>query len=96
MSESQFDRVTVYRAHPDISFTRFGDEGLLVVPREAWQIVLNGVGARAFELLDGRRSLGQIADLVAEEYDVPVGQALADIAELLEDLQGKGAIQKQP
>ncbi len=95
MSESQFDRVTVYRAHPDISFTRFGDEGLLVVPRQAWQIVLNGVGARAFELLDGRRSLGQIAELLADEYDVAPEQALADVRELLADLAAKGAIEKQ-
>ncbi len=84
----------VYRRHPDVSFSRFGDEGLLVVPHGAWQLVLNGVGLRVLELLDGERSTGQIADVILEEFDAPSREAvLADLGELLGDLSERGALE---
>ncbi len=85
----------VYRRLPDVSFSLFGDEGLLVVPRGAWQLVLNGPGARAFDLVDGRRSIGEIADLLAGEYaDVGRDEIARDVAELLAELAERGAVER--
>ncbi|UCF66383.1 MAG: PqqD family protein [Acidobacteriota bacterium] len=83
----------VYRRHRDVSFTRFGEEGLIVVPRESWQLVVNGVGARVFELLDGVRTIAEIAAQVAEEYDASSREIINDVGELLVELSDRGAAQ---
>ncbi len=65
-----------------------------MVPHGAWQLVLNGVGLRVLELLDGERSTGQIADVILEEFDAPSREAvLADLGELLGDLSERGALE---
>ncbi len=93
MSGTTTDRI--YRRHPDVSYTRFGDEMLVVVPRLAWQLVLNGTGARVFELLDGIRSVHEIAAAIAEEYKgAAVEQIAADVNEVLTDLETKGAVER--
>lgn len=85
----------VFRKHPIASFTRFGDEGLLVVPRHNWNLVLNGAGARTFELLDGTRSVRAVAAALHAEYDAPSVEAVeADVAELVHDLVGRGALEE--
>lgn len=85
----------VLRRHPTVSFTRFGDEGLLVVPKRSWNMVLNGSGARAFELVDGVRTLNLIAETIHREYDAPtVAQVEADVAELFRDLLDRGALER--
>ncbi len=84
----------VYRRHPSVSFTRFGDEMLVVVPKLSWQLVLNGTGARIFELLDGTRTVGQIAgELGAEFAGAPVDEVARDVQEVLADLTEKGAVE---
>ena len=87
----------VYRRNPDITLTRFGEEGLLVVPRAALQAVLNGTATRVLELVDGRRSVTEIADLLAAEFEGPGRDELVrDVAEILVDLHGRGAVEPLP
>ncbi|MFN7966115.1 MAG: PqqD family protein [Acidobacteriota bacterium] len=85
----------VFRRNPTVSFTRFGEEGLLVVPKASWNMVLNGAGARAFELIDGVRTIGSVAQAIFEEFDAPsLGEVEADLAELVADLCGRGALEE--
>ncbi len=85
----------VYRRHRDASFQSFGTEMLVVVPREAWQIVLNGTGLQAMQLVDGRRSVMDIALELSKEYcGVPAEQIAADVTEMLRDLEQKGAVER--
>ncbi len=85
----------VYRRLSDVSFSLFGEEGLLVVPRGGWQLVLNGPGARAFDLVDGKRTVGEIADLLAGEYPDAAREEIArDVGELLAELADRGAVER--
>jgi hypothetical protein len=86
---------SVYRRNPEVSFTRFGDEMLVVVPKLSWQLVLNGTGARVFELLDGRASIAAIAGTIAGEFaDGPTAaEVVDDVRGVLTDLEEKGAVQ---
>ncbi|RMG45218.1 MAG: PqqD family protein [Acidobacteria bacterium] len=85
----------VYEAHPEASFTRLGDDGLVVVPRGAWNLVVNETAIRVLELLDGRRTVGEIADIVAEEYEgADRDTILQDLVEVLEDLARRGAVRR--
>ena len=53
---------------------------------------VNDVGRRIWELADGQRSVGDISDAVAAEYDVEPGVAQADVLEFLEELRTKDLI----
>ncbi len=84
----------VWRRNPEITLTRFGEEGLLVVPRAALQAVLNASATRVLELVDGRRSVAEIADLLAGEFDGPErDELIRDVTEILVDLHGRGAVE---
>ncbi len=84
----------VFKRHPSVSFTRFGDEMLVVVPKLSWQLVLNGTGARVFELLDGTRSVADIAGQIASEYEGATAEGVVgDVRDVLADLAEKGAVQ---
>lgn len=87
----------VLRRPRTVSFTRFDQEGLLVVPKQNWQLVLNGVGADAFELVDGKRSVADIAAALASSYpDVTLETITNDTLELFGDLMGRGAVEITP
>ncbi|HXV77174.1 MAG TPA: PqqD family protein [Candidatus Polarisedimenticolaceae bacterium] len=58
--------------------------------------VLNEVGARIFDLLDGSRSQAQIARMIADEFDVSVDQANRDVAAFLDELRQAGMVSDEP
>ena len=55
--------------------------------------VLNEVGARIWELIDGGRSVQQIEQLLLEEFDTTPEQLEEDLLRLLDQLQELRAIQ---
>jgi hypothetical protein len=50
---------------------------------------LNPIGARIWELVDGQRTVADIAAVIVEEYEVEAGRAEGDVVEFLETLQTK-------
>ena len=81
------------RRHPKASFRPMGDEGgLVVLPNEHVVKVLNAVGIKVFSMLDGGHSEGQIAEAVADEFDVPVAEATDDVREFLGELRRNGML----
>jgi hypothetical protein len=57
---------------------------------------LDGVGAKIWELLQAPRSISEIIELLAPQYDVARDIFAADVQELLEDLAGRGLIEVDP
>ena len=55
---------------------------------------LNEVGARIWELIDGRRTLAGIRAGIIEEYDVVPEEAEKDMLELLRQLESVKAIEE--
>lgn len=53
---------------------------------------LNEVGARVWQLIDGRRSVNQIAAVISTEYDVAGELAKTDVLELLDSMQEAGLV----
>jgi hypothetical protein len=79
--------------------TRIVDGEALIVLADSGQVnVLNRVGTRMWELIDGTRSVQQIADAVCAEFEVTEDQAQRDIEEFVQELIGINAIvlQDQP
>lgn len=53
---------------------------------------LNPTGARIWQLIDGRRSLAQIAACVATEFEITADRALEDVAPFVAQLARKNLL----
>jgi hypothetical protein len=82
--------------HPDFIFRRVADELILVPIRQRVGdlqslYTLTPVAARIWELLDGTRNTGAIAQQLVDEFDVTAEQAEADATEFLHEMEKIGA-----
>jgi hypothetical protein len=81
------------RRNPEAAFRPMGEEGgLVVLPTRREVKVLNEVGIRVYALLDGSRSERQIAEVVAEEFEVALDEAARDVAAFLAELRRDGML----
>ena len=74
-------------------------------PKAAWRVIegeavilsldtkafrgLNPVGSRVWELIDGRRSVDEIVEVIVREFDVTPERAGADVQTFVRDLLDK-------
>lgn len=66
---------------------------MLLVPEGA--LVLNPAAAAALELVDGHRTLEQIADAVVERFEVDRQRAQEDLGHLFDRLEERGFVRPQ-
>ena len=78
--------------HPDIAARVFDGEAIIVMPVAGEVLVLNGVGTRVWELIDGKRSDGEIVTAIIAEYEATETQVIQDVATFLSLLEMRGAI----
>lgn len=84
------------RRATEASFRPMGEEGgLVVLPMKREIKVLNPVGILVFSLIDGTRSEAQIADIVAEQFEVSAEEATRDVSEFLEELRRNGMLAEE-
>lgn len=91
MPETTIHAAKVYRHAADVVCRQVGEESILVpishnVGDLDYVYTLSPVAARVWSLIDGTRSVREIAETISAEYDVSVEQAAADIEELVSDL----------
>src|SRR6266498_1974290 len=55
-------------------------------------LVLNPIGTRILELIDGKRSVAEIAGVIESEYTVSAEEARRDLETFLQTLQEAGAL----
>ena len=72
--------------HPRTASRVIDGEALIVIPEENTVKVLNDVGSRIWELADGSRTVGEIAEVIYNEYEVDKDQAKSDVTEFVEEL----------
>ena len=72
--------------------TRLGDEVVILGLRDSTYYGLDDVGARIWDLLQTRRTLGEILDVLVAEYEVARDRAAADLTALVAELQGRGLV----
>ncbi len=72
-----------------------GDELVVVLPQEGRFIVLNRTGAQVFRMMDGSRTLGEIAEVLSEQYGIPVEQAQRDVLALAGKLLERAAVTRR-
>lgn len=67
--------------------------GDFVIGHRNQALLLSDVAGFIFTALDGRRTVTDVARLVAREYAVAEGQALTDVREFLDDLADKEIVE---
>jgi hypothetical protein len=65
---------------------------LVVLPDRSEIKVLNPVGVRIYALLDGSRTVQEIANTIYDEFDVTPERALLDVQSFLARLDENGMI----
>jgi hypothetical protein len=78
--------------HPDAAFQIIDGEAMVVVPSRAEVQILNPVGTRMWELIDGQRSVGQILDVLRQEYEVDEVALEDDVRGFLDTLDRTGML----
>lgn len=77
------------RRHPDAAWREIGDQTAVVTPDDGKLHMLNGVASAIWKLMDGEKTIGDIADEIAREYDAPRETALKDIEDFIMELVEK-------
>jgi hypothetical protein len=91
----------VYCLKDRVASRKIVDEVILVPLRDSVAEMeslysLNEVGARVYELIDGKRSVRDICTVIVEEFDVDREQAEADVAQFIEQLLSINGIEECP
>lgn len=55
---------------------------------------MNEVAGRIWDLIDGKRRLEEIRDMIVEEFEVTTEKAEADLVEFVEQLEGIEAVKE--
>lgn len=87
----------VCQKDPDIVSRKIADEVILVPIRQNVEdlesiYTLKEVGARIWELIDGKRKIYQIRDTILEEFDVTPQKIEKDLTKYIKELEKIGAI----
>jgi hypothetical protein len=67
-------------------------EAVLVLPEIGKVKVLNEVGGLIWSNVDGEKTVRQISELLAEEYEVGIPEAEEDVQTFLSDLEERGVV----
>lgn len=82
--------------NPMLAWREIEGEVVIISPEESMLHELNQTASFIWKQLDGKRTMEEIARLLAQEFEVPVEQALADTEELVAQLQEKQLLSNRP
>lgn len=83
---------SIPRPNPEIIARRLETESVLVMPIKGKIKVLNDVGARVWDLVDGTRSIEDICATISQEYNISVEIARHDVQSFLKQLGDRGMV----
>ena len=88
----------VYKKSDSIVFRKIADEFILVPIRQNVGDLesistLNEVATRIWELIDGKKKVKEINDVILDEYEVTSKKLETDITKYIKELEKIGAIQ---
>jgi hypothetical protein len=75
-----------WQKNPALAWREIDDETVIISPTENVMHELNDTGSFLWKNVDGRRTAEELAALLAAEYEVTPGAALADTEALLQQL----------
>ena len=89
-SQLTLDSIPIHS--PDVVARVVRGEAILVLAEQSKLKVLNELGTRIWELVDGQQSVRQIAARLCQEYQVDSNQAEQDTLAFIAELHGRGLL----
>ena len=89
LSEVSYMEKRIPSKSPSAAYQIIEGEAVIINSSEQMVNVLNPVGSRIWDLADGRKTIAEIAELLAQEFDVSYETALKDAIEFTGDLADK-------
>lgn len=83
--------MAVYK-RKDVPWRVIEDKALVVNPETSLIYPFNAVASRVWELLDGTKSVSDMAAIIAQEFDTDEETALGDLADFIHDLEKAGLV----
>lgn len=77
---------------PNLIWRVMNDGAVLVSPEIGKVRVLNEIGATIWQLIDGKKNVEGIAELLANEYEVSLEQVRSDLTTFISDLTERGLL----
>jgi hypothetical protein len=81
------------RRKPEAGFRVLEGQAIIAVSGRSEVHLLNEVGTRIWQLIDGQRGEDQIAAEIETEFEVTHEQAVRDVNEFVRDLTERGMIE---
>jgi hypothetical protein len=88
------DKDSVFRRRSDVRYRIVGPEAVVVRQSVPEVLVLNGVGARVVETIDGTLTVGALVSALAGEYAVEREILERDVVAFLGELAEGGVIER--
>lgn len=86
------DLDSIPRRSPTVVSRLLDDEAVLVHPMQGKVRVLNPVGARVWDLVDGQRTLDTISRVIASEFAADLARVQIEVPTFCEDLAERGVL----
>lgn len=86
------DLATIVRRSPDTRYRRVQDEGVVIRQSTAEALVVNELGARLLDLIDGEAAVRNLVDSIEAEYEVERDRLEADVLAYLRELERIGLV----
>ena len=86
----------ILRPRRDVRFRIVDREAVVLRQEAAETLVLNEVGARILELLDGHRPVAAVVDQLEQEFEVDRVDLETDCHEFIADLARRGVLEALP
>jgi len=80
---------SIVQRSPDMIFTDFGDEMVMLSMEDSRYYGINEVGVRVWALIESRQSIAGIVKVICEEFDVGAEQCEKDVLAFVSQLQQK-------
>ena len=88
----QVQDMQIFKLADGVTFERVADGAVVLVFDNGQLYSCNDTSAAFLSALDGLRSLADVASLIAEEFEAPAADILADLRELASEMLSEGII----
>ena len=75
-----------WQKNPALAWREIDDETVIISPNDSVMHELNDTGSFLWKNIDGKKSAADLAELLAENYEVAPDTALSDTEALLEEM----------
>ncbi len=86
------DQLKAYKKNPSVACTELDDGAVLLNLDTKYYFNLNETGLRIWQILEESQNPLEIAERLANEYEVEMERAKASVVKLMEDLEKDGLI----